>query len=229
MITFVLVIWLTLNTTEQIIVVSCLVVIGIAIGLFIHGQTRKVLFMIPDLLHKKHKLAEDIAKSLSPSWSTETMGNNLLELVGINLDELIQLATKTNDEINLNDAIEQAKTQVKNIKGDNTGLILSEYLGQQSGFDEALLHNTDFQKIDKKLESWKGKVPTEAISVAINNYERKSYVCNSAIPMLSNVPHALPLRHVLDSNVNSKNRKDEMDKLFAKVRESIANYYATRR
>ena len=83
MITVVLTIWHSLAVMQQAIVAVCTGLMIFAVGPFIYGRVRKVLFVIPRLLYKKHKLAESIAIKNTKPISEDTSIINLLSLAGV--------------------------------------------------------------------------------------------------------------------------------------------------
>ncbi len=231
MITLIVTIWDALTQTQQITIIVCGILIIVFISLFIRGRVRKVLFIIPRLLYRKHKLAASIAENIQPAWS-ETSMDNLLKLQGVDiesLEPLIQDTLNARQPLESSNIIDLAKAQSKGKESTekDMGFMVSEFLGEQSGFNKALENNGEYKKLQDKLEVWKNIAPTEGISASMNEYERSSYLLNS-LTLLTESSLSLgdmPQKYRLQITVNDKKREDKMNNLLAKVRESITKYY----
>jgi hypothetical protein len=62
---FVWSIWQSLTLSHQIIAVTSGCAIMLVISLFIYGQTRKILYVIPDLLYKMNSIVQNHAISIN--------------------------------------------------------------------------------------------------------------------------------------------------------------------
>lgn len=233
MIVFIATIWHSLNIIQQIIAGVLGIVIVFCICLFIYGHTRKILYVIPDILYKMHLRASKLASEVDLSKLNIDDIKSFLALGGVDFDSLFTEEITTDNLVDvMGKAIAEAEKQSKQkTEADNkTATRAARYVGEKTGVRQLLAGDSIYNKLTKKLRSMRPLIPTPEISMAVNKYVRTSEAINDFMPLLGYVDKQVvlavfPLEQATDSLTTQEQIEDGMTTLLSEVRKSINRYY----
>ena len=240
-------IWNSLSLTQQIIVGICASLIFRAISLFIYGQTKKTLYVIPTLLYQMRCRSAELARGLNIKADDAV---EFASLVGIDIPDTIKslLGSSEIERLGSLDAESLLKDSVfkefinwvANTVPEQTkhSIELDEdivdraprYMSKAVGLDS--LQSTDkiYQKLSQRLGRLRPLIPTAEISISVNKYIRAFRITNSLLPILQPATNtlvfeAIPLKLTTDISRVPDTIEDLMTTLLAEVREGIDKYY----
>lgn len=228
MITGILVVWHSLSTSFQITLGVSSGLVLLAIGLFIYGQTRKVLYNIPNILHQMHLRRMELATHLTLK---EIDFAKFMSLVGINSDELFA-TIKDFDELlsSTPKLVEIAETQSEKAKTEqNAPQRIFHFFYEEVGLKKASEQDKIYQNLEQQLNKIQPIVPSEEISQAMLEYDKVSRIFGTFLPIFTTIDtqvlELLPLSYQIDRTLKVDELNDKMKLLLSKVRESIDKYY----
>jgi len=234
MIIFIQSIWNALSQDQRILAVVFGSLLLVAIILFIYSRTRKILYVIPMLLHKMHGRTVELASSLNPESLSEEDLNNFMSLTAINMVQLQSLKSSIpNIDSLINfapDLIKIAENGSEKTKTDRDAVWRLQYfMFERIGLKEALKQDKMYGKLRKRLD--KIQIPTVEIRQSILDCENISHIIGTWLPIL-HLPIGkaiyqtiFPLPFKIDSEVKVDELNNQMKLLLSKVEESIDKYY----
>lgn len=249
MITFISVIWDSLSLKQQIVVSVCVCLILLAVALFIYGQTRKVLYVIPTLLHEMRCRSAELARGLNIKADDAV---KFASLTGIDIPDTVKglleesspeverLRSLDTDSLIKDSAISDLINWVINTVPEQTKHSIEldkdimdrvpRYMGKSTGLEDLLSTDKIYQKLSQRLEKLRPLIPTVEISVAVNKYIKAFKITNNLLPSLQAINDELvlkviPLKLTTDISGIPDKIEDSMTTLLAEVRESINKYY----
>jgi len=231
MIVFIWSIWQSLSLSHQIMAVTSGCLFIAMIILFIWARTRKILYVIPNLLYKRHSIIQKHATSIDlVSELSEEDLFNAYKIIDIDFANLIS-SNNLNGFRNEMDVI-YAQHKDRVLPDDDTDKF-SDYLIKKTGLRKRLEKDVEYAKVEKLIAKMRLLIPTEDMNLVVNKFTKTSNSANSLLPLiqLSNrIPNdtitkmlSVELEAVL-IGVNEK-MNDEIIASLAKVRESIDKYY----
>jgi len=233
MIGFIITIWDALSNEKRILVCSCALLILVAVGLYIWGRTRKVLYKIPLLLYQMECRCEELSHNLKFSIRQHLMALTLIDglpsKVGITLNELLAASDGEFDELIARPA---NKTMIKELSQvvlnpDSSNRIVTFY-NKSSGIDDLLRQDKQYCALNKKLEHLKIIVPTVEIAAYINHHLEVVKACACFPSLAGNIMNTVeiwPLKSIIDLSITISVLKDNRVKSLAIIREAIGKYY----
>lgn len=247
MIAFTSVIWHSLSPNQQILATVFVCLIVLAVALFIYGQTRKALYVIPTLLYQMRCRSAELACGLNiktddvvgfaslagvdiPDTISSLLGSSEIERLGsLDTESLIK-------DSDFREFIKQVANtvpeQVKHSMELDEGIMdrVPRYMSKAAGLDSLLSTDKIYQKLSQRLDSLRPLIPTAEISISVNKYIRAIRMTNSLSPILQAATHSLvfeavPLELTTDISGIPDSIEDFMATLLAEVREGINKYY----
>ncbi|MHB8085240.1 MAG: hypothetical protein ACYDHZ_05410 [Dehalococcoidia bacterium] len=233
-------IWNALSLQQQIIVAICGILIIGALGLFIYGHTRKVLYKIPSLLYQMQCRCEELSCKLKCNVRVHLKALTLVDKLPDKVKVTINALLAASDEEITNPttypaAFDQLHLTKKDL-GDLDKITLDSISSKRIvtfyekvlGIDELLKQDWQYRTLDRKLDKLKIIAPTEEITVAINNYLSAMKACacfQSIVVNAVNTKQMWSLKTFVDLSITTSSLEDERSKSFTKVREAIGKYY----
>lgn len=235
MISFIYVIWHSLSVNQQIATVICLGIVILAIGLFIYGETRRILCLIPNILYRMHCRASELSSDLDISKLEMEDVGLFLSLLDVDIAKVLPNKNNATEEEAVKEALESVQLQVQSsAKLDkDTPIRASRYLGEQIGLRQLLKTDKKYQKLMSKLRSIRPLIHTEEISMAVNEYIKTSEGVNSFLPLVlkmknEEISKILPLKIKVNGLGIDSMIEDGMANLLSRVWENIDSYYRKR-
>jgi hypothetical protein len=228
-------VWHALTFKEQIIVAVAGSFFMIAVILFIWGQTRKVLYTIPDLLLNIHKRGIEVASELNvDEIDPEKLYMGILNLIGVDPNIIMKPITSELDIADLNKVIYleyKAKVESDEMFFDR----FCTYLSYMFKLKEKLDNDKKYSILKGKVNKIRFHLPTEEMAKTIISYYRDSEQICSLIPLSKiydeSIQKELPLEKILPLDLRMDYLRaedkidDDMNLSFSKIRESIERYY----
>jgi len=233
MIGFVITIWDALSNEKRILVCFCALLILIAVGLYIWGRTRKVLYKIPPLLYQMEYRCEELSHNLKFSIRQHlialTLVDGLPSKVGVTINELLAASDGEFDNLMARPAnkamIKELSQVVLNPASSNRIVTFYE---KSSGIEDLLRQDKQYCALNKKLEHLKTIVPTQEITEYINHHLEVVKAC-ACFPFLAgnimNTAEIWPLKSIIDLSITISVLKDNRAMSLARIREAIGKYY----
>jgi hypothetical protein len=231
MITFIRAIWEGLSPRGQIIAIVSITLISLAIGLFIYGQARKILYGIPKILHQMHLRTIQLASHLSITTLPKEDFVSFMSLVNIDSKEIFASIADLNSLLSsVPKLVEIAETQSGKVKTEKeTPLRIFYFMYEKIGLKEALETDKLYKQLKQKLSRIQSLVPTVEMSQAILEYDMKSRIIGTFLPMFETIPdemfQILPLPYKIDRIRKVEELNNQMATQLARVRECIDKYY----
>lgn len=228
---FIQTIWHSLGFNQQIIAGISGSIFLLAVIVFFIIQTRKKLLVIPNLLHKMHCIKKEHSAKLSIDKMESKDLEKIAELYGIDLPSVFSSLKDVSQIPAIVGGICE-KVQ-SNLDSDPKAVErIVAYTNKKSGLDEMLNKDKEYSKLSQQLSKIRNLIPTEEMSLAVNNYIRASDTYNSITPLfrfpddfISQLPQYIPIKIEAEFMSIDTKVEDEMNVLLAKVRESIIKYY----
>ncbi|MBA7499446.1 hypothetical protein ES704_02190 [subsurface metagenome] len=231
MITMVANIWHSLSTNQQIIVAISGTVIFVAVGLFIYGQLRKALYVIPKILHQMHLRTVELASHLNIMTLPQEDLIKLMSLVSIDATQLYSSIKDFESVLSsVPELIKIAEKQSKKAKEEEeTPQRVFYLMYEKIGLKNALETDKQYQKLKGKLDKIMTIVPTEEINQAILEYNKTSRIVGTFLPMFTTIDdrivQILPLEYNIDRTRKIEQLDGTMTLLLSKIWECIGKYY----
>jgi len=228
-------VWHALTFHEQIIAVTTGSLFTMAVILFIYGQTRKKLYVIPNLLLNIHKRGIEVALGLNiDEINSEKLYMGILNLIGVDPNIIMKPITSESDIANLNKVIYleyKAKVESDEIFFDR----FCTYLSYMFKLKEKLDNDKKYSILKDKVNKMRFLLPTEEMAKMITSYYRDSEQICSFVPLSKTYDESIqkefPLEKILPLDLRMDYLRvqdkidDDMKLSFSKVRESIERYY----
>jgi hypothetical protein len=226
MITLVATVWHKLSLEQQIIVGIMSGLIVVVVVLFIYAQTRKILYIIPDLLYKRHLIAREHASCIKITDLSEGDFYKAYKLIDIDFSNLVSANNLSEFRIRLDALYSQIKK--RGISEEDTENFCN-YLSKKTGLQQLLEKDESYVNLGKKLYKIRLLIPTEDMISAVGQFIKKSNSANSLFPLIQ-VPDEIqteifPLKLEADFIGIGEKLDDEVAVYLVKVRESIDKYY----
>lgn len=181
MIAFISVIWHSLSRDQQIVasMLFCLMLLGVA--LFIYGQTRKILYIIPSLLYRRHCRITDLAEQLNIENLEDDDFKNFLSLLGIDMSSICSTLLNEKDAPSIiSEALAQSQQSMD--LDEETPHRAARYVSQKLGLGELLARDEIYCKMTQQLHKMQPLIPTKEIGLTVNEYTRCSESFSGLLP-----------------------------------------------
>lgn len=229
MIALVIAIWAALDPNRKIIAGLSSGLILFSICLFIYGQTRKRLYIIPNLLYKMHAITRNHANEID--LITDLKEDDFFNAYRlINIDFANMASSNTTELRALLDAFYSRYKDITIPDEDSDNFCY--YLRKKSGLLNKLEQDEEYVKVLERVKQLKLSIPSEDVMEAVNKFIKASDTANSVSPffrLIKNADKETPelftpkIEAVLGILIN--NIDDEVIKALTGVRESIDKYY----
>ncbi len=229
MIGFVTQIWGAISQPQRSIAVACMVLVIIAIGIFVYGQTKRELMVIPKLIYRMSERANEITSKITLHSDSEELTQflSLVGLVGHSFEKITDYETFRTKAPML---IKEAQSQANRIKKDpKQSARVVRFIHE--GYVRKILDNDDeYQRLKKRLLTKWPIIPTTELSANIITYNKLAVVKCSCVLMLTTkdprILEVVPMADLLDAKIEMDVLDEKLSMMLAKVNQSIDQYYA---
>jgi len=229
MITFILTVWQNLSFTERIVASVSLIVFFAMVFLFVYGQTKKTLNVIPLLLYKIHSIAQRHIIEINIADMNEQDLLNWLNLIDFD-KEIIAIASSVKDWSEIPSRFETLYSKYidKDISDDDVEDFINYFISK-SNLQKILESDKQYIKIMREINRKRLSIPTEAMALAVNKFLRDSNSAN-CLSVLCQIPAEI-LPKLFTPKLEAKfltmniNINKNIATSLAIVKESIDRYY----
>jgi hypothetical protein len=233
---FVLSVWNALDFPHQVWAITTGSLFIISVILFVYIRTRKVLYILPTLLNKIHKLTIELASSISINDLSEEdfQGFFFLGKIDKQIQDLNPSVTDIPALLASIDKISDiANAGAEGMKKDaDAAWRLHNYMFEKVGLKRALANNKTYIRLKAQLESV--PIPSTEIIQAKLNCEYTTRIIGTWIPILSTTQDkkyesVVPLPIRVDAPLKLEETHNQWQLILAQLRTSIDSYYASRK
>lgn len=227
-------VWHALSPSRQIIAGVMGGIVVVALVIFIYGQLRKTLYVIPTILHRMHIRSYELAMQLRPELNEKDLVD-LLSLIHIDSTEFVlsvlSVEAEQLKEVVAPQLLEMTVSQTEKAQEEKEApQRIFWFFYEKVGLKEALEKDKKYQHLEQQLDKvWLHDVPTTEISTAIGEYKSTSRVICTLLPIVqasdTQTLQLIPLSRRLDIPRKIEEVETTMKGALAKVRESIDKYY----
>jgi hypothetical protein len=229
MIVFLQSIWQALTFSHRVIAITSGCVLLAMVILFVYFQTRKRLYIIPDLLYKMHSIVHSHIINIKIAEMNEQDLLNWFSLIGIDT-ELTAIASSINDAAEIPSRLDALYSKHKdNDISDSDAEAIINYFLSKSNLPKMLEMDKEYKNIMMEINLMRLSIPNEEIALAVDGFIKDSELVNW-LSIVCQIPaDILPkiLSPKLDAKLitMSKIIDSKVATSLAKVRESIRRYY----
>lgn len=228
MIAFIVQIWSALSQGQRSITVACIVLIIIAIGLFVYGQVRRELMVIPRIIYRMSERANELTGKIILNPDSEELrqflslidmpGNDLAKI--LDYDTFKRIAPKLIPEVT-------AKANKARVNPQQSLRILQFIY--EGYVRDALDNDNEYQNLKTLLRTKSPIIPTTELSQNILSYNKLAVTrCSCALmlqPSDERVLEVIPISYQLDAKIEMGKIDENLMVMLAKVNQSIDHYY----
>lgn len=222
-------IWNALTQSQKSIVVAMLVLIAVAIGIFIYGQVKRELMVIPKIMYKMNERAKVLTNKIEMNPDSEEF-KQFMTLAGMS-------GSKTFEKINDYDTfkermpaiLKEAKARGEIIKSDTKQSMRILRFIHEGHIRKVLEDDTVYQRLKNYLQSKAPIIPTPELSQNIITYNKSTIIrCSFALLTRTDNPQIkdlIPITYQLDAKMEIDNLDEKLMVMLANVNQSIDRYY----
>jgi len=226
---FVIAIWKALSDDERAIAIACIVLVVIAVVIFIYGQTRRELMIIPKIIYRMSERTNEIADNITFTSDSDELKqfSSLIGMVGHSFEKINDYETF---KLKAPELIKEAQSRTNFIKRDpKQGLRVLKFI-YEGHIRKVIEGDIEYQRLKNWLQSKWPTIPTTELSQNIIIYNKVAIIRCSCALYLKNMSNPLILDFIptidqLDAKIEMENLDEKLSNMLANVNQSIDRYY----
>lgn len=181
MIGFVTQVWSALSPNQRALSVTCIVLVIVAIGIFVYGQVRRELMVIPRIIYRMSERADELTGKLVVQTDSEHL-TQLLSLIGMPGYELSKITDYDTFKRVSPDLIKEVTAKANKARRDPQQSLRIMSFIYEGYVRDALENDKEYQKLKMRLREKSPIIPTTELSQSIINYNKASIMrCSFAL------------------------------------------------